>query len=306
MQRRAYAPAAALTAAALAAALTACGGSGSAGPGDDAKPGRPGASAPAAQPGKYRSLPEPCRYVNRDTLRRMLPLGQDDSTPDAEQIYQGTPAITYDTDRRVGCHWKLETPEGTRSLSVDFERVVSYQAGVSDEERAGRLYERRASAAHIPGPSASPSGTSATPGSSGSPASGSSPAPGSPGASDGPRPQGSGSPSPLPSTSTSPGPSTSASGSPSATPSAAPSASASLAPRTLDDLGEDAFIDDKLVTAGSGVHRGISVVFRDANILVTVAYDQWSADKQHIPGSADLQGKAHGLARELDAGHFGN
>ncbi|MCC3768093.1 hypothetical protein K6I34_007077, partial [Streptomyces sp. UNOC14_S4] len=90
------------------------------------------------------------------------------------------------------------------------------------------------------------------------------------------------------------------------TPSGSPSADPKLAPRTLDDLGDDAYIDDKLVTTGSGAHRDIAVVFRSANILVTIAYDQYTTDRAHLPSSEDLQGKAHGLARELDAGHFGN
>ncbi|MCC3769336.1 hypothetical protein K6I34_001482, partial [Streptomyces sp. UNOC14_S4] len=159
MQRRAYAPAAALAAALLAAGLAACGGSsGGHGGGNDAKPGRAGATAPVGEPGKYRSLPEPCGYVNRDTLRHMLPTGDDDaSDPELQKLYKGQAAITYDTDRRVGCRWKLETPEGTRHLSVDFERVVSYQPGVSDEERAQELYARLATAAKIPNASASPS-----------------------------------------------------------------------------------------------------------------------------------------------------
>ncbi|GAA0342394.1 hypothetical protein [Streptomyces blastmyceticus] len=281
MQRRAYAPAAALAAALLAVIVTACGGSsGGHGGGDDAKTGRTGSTAPAGEPGKYRSLPEPCGYVNRDTLRRMLPAGDDDSDPELQKLYRGQAAITYDTDRRVGCRWKLETPEGTRHLSVDFERVVSYQPGVSDEERAQELYARQATAAKIPSASASPSAPTPSP---------------SPSASAGTHPQGgaaTGSPSPGASTSPS------APGSPSADP--------RFLPRVLDDLGDDAFIDDKLVSTAAGVHRDIAVVFRSANILVSIAYDQWSADRQHIPTSEDLQGKAHGLARELDAGHFGN
>ncbi|MEU5419553.1 hypothetical protein [Streptomyces sp. NPDC020667] len=279
MQRRAYAPAAALVAALLAAVLAACGGSaGGHGGNDDAKTGHTGSTAPAGEPGKYHSLPEPCGYVNRDTLRRMLPTGDDESDPEVQKLYRGQAAITYDTDRRVGCRWKLETPEGTRHLSIDFERVVSYQPGVSDDDRAKELYARQAAAAKIPDASAS-----ATP----------SATPSSPAASAGTHPQG-GAATGSPSAPASP----SASGSPSADP--------RFLPRVLDDLGDDAFIDDKLVTAAAGVHRDIAIVFRSANVLVSIAYDQWTADRQHIPTSEDLQGKAHGLAKELDAGHFGN
>ncbi|MBT2384413.1 hypothetical protein [Streptomyces sp. ISL-11] len=282
MQRRAYAPAAALAAAVLTASLAACSGaSGGDGSGEDAKSGNPGSTAPAAEPGKYRGLPEPCGYVSRDTLRRLLPT-EDDSDPEAEKLYKGQAAITYDTDRRTGCRWRLETPEGTRHLSVDFERVVSYQPGVSDEQRAKELYERQAAAAHIPASSAS--GTpSATPSASAS--GGAHPQ----GGSAGEKPAASGSPSSAPSG-----------------PSSPPADAGRFAPRVLDDLGDDAFVDDKLNTTGSGVHRDISIVFRSANVLVSIAYDQWSPDKRHEPKSEDLQGGAHALARELDAGHFGN
>ncbi|MBB5122777.1 hypothetical protein AF335_21845 [Streptomyces eurocidicus] len=284
MQRRAYAPAAALVAAVLTAGLTSCSGaSGAGGGGDDSKPGHPGSSAPAGEPGKYRGLPEPCGYVNRDTLRRLLPAGEDESEAEIEKVYKGQAAITYDTDRRVGCRWRLETPEGTRHLSVDFERVVSYQPGVSDEQRARQLYAREATAAHIPAATSSASST-ATP----------APSSGSPSTSSGAHPQG-GAESGKPSTTASPSPSGPPSGSP-----------AGLAPRALDDLGDEAFVDDKLSTTGSGVHRDIAIVFRSANVLVTIAYDQWSTDRQRVPSSEDLQGRAHALARELDAGHFGN
>ncbi|GHF49026.1 MULTISPECIES: hypothetical protein [Streptomyces] len=283
MQHRAYAPAAALAAIVLAAGLAGCSSrSGATGGADDARPGHSGASAPAGQPGKYHSLPEPCSYVGRDTLRRMLPDGAaatDDDDAGADKLYKGQPTITYDTDRRVGCRWKVESPDGARHLSVDFERVVSYQPGVSDEARAQELYARQAGAAHIPAASGSPSASASAP-----------------------------SPSTSASSGNAPGPQLSASpaASPSASASASPSADPALAPRTLDDLGDDAFIDDRLATAASGVHRDVTVVFRSSNVLVTIAYDQWSTDKQHVPSAQDLQGKAHGLARELDAGHFGN
>ncbi|MDT0449036.1 hypothetical protein [Streptomyces hesseae] len=286
MQRRAYAPVAALASAAvLSAVLTGCGGgSGSGGGGEDPKPGSAGSSTAAAEPGKYHSLPEPCGYVSRDTLRRMLPGVGDGDEEEAKRLLQGQAAITYDTDRRVGCRWKLETPNGTRHLSVDFERVVSYQPGMSDENRAKQLYQREATAAHIPNATPAPT-TSASPG--GSPGGGSPPASAHT-ADPGPGPQlGDATVAPM-------------------TPSAPPSADPKLAPRVLDDLGDDAFVDDKLATTGSGVHRDVKVVFRSSNVLVTIAYDQWTTDALHIPSSLDLQGKAHGLARELDAGHFGN
>ncbi|MFI9203788.1 hypothetical protein [Streptomyces sp. NPDC053048] len=271
----------------LSAGLAGCsGGGGAGGKGIDAKAGQSGSSVPAGPPGKYNSLPEPCGYVSRDTVRRMLPGAGDGDEAEAEKLLRGQAAITYDADRRVGCRWKLETPNGTRHLTVDFERVVSYQPGVSDEARAEQLYERQATAARIPSasPSAKPSGSSS------------------------PAANPSASPSPSASSKNDPGPGPQL-GDASVAPSAAgasASADPRLAPRVLDDLGDDAFVNDVLATTGSGVHRDVTVVFRSSNVLVTIAYDQWTTDKQHVPSSQDLQGKAQGLARELDAGHFGN
>ncbi|GAA2937373.1 hypothetical protein GCM10020221_36410 [Streptomyces thioluteus] len=296
MQRRAYAPAAALAAAVLAAGLTGCGGSSGAGGGDDdPKPGTGGSAAPAAEPGKYHSLPEPCGYVGRDILRRLLPGVDEGSEEDAEKAYKGQATLTYDADRRIGCRWK--TPDDTRHLSVDFERVVSYQAGVSDEDRAQELYKERAEAAHIPASSSSaPSGA---PPSSSPPDAKSTKNAKDTGAKDAKDKAGKNEPKTT-------GASSRPAGTASPSAPAPPSNGPELGSRVLDDVGDDAYIDDRLVSGGTDVHRDVTIVFRSANVLVTIAYSQGSADRQHVPGSQDLQGKAHGLAREIDAGHFGN
>ncbi|MEU7044005.1 hypothetical protein AB0A77_23455 [Streptomyces varsoviensis] len=299
MQRKAYAPVAALAAAVLTVGLASgCStGSGTTGTGEDPKSGESSPSATAAQPGKFQTLPEPCGKVSRKTLRTMLPGVDDQSDQDAEKTYDGQPALTYDTDRRVGCRWSLEGPDGTRHLSVDYERVVSYDPEVSDDDRARQLYEARASAADIPigTPSGHPPGTPA-----GNPSAGSPKNQGKGGKTE---KAGGGASAQLTAeddADTSPTPT--ATGVPSAP--ASPTANAAdLAPRTLDDLADDAFLNDRLATADSGVHRDITIVFRSSNVLVTVGYDQWAADKRHIPSSEDLQSKARGVAQEL-AGHF--
>jgi hypothetical protein len=82
---------------------------------------------------------------------------------------------------------------------------------------------------------------------------------------------------------------------------ASPSPKPSLPPRTLDGIGDDAFIDDRLKTAadGRGSHRDITLVFRTSNVLVTVEYSQSIADAQRTPVSAELQKYAKTLARQL-------
>ncbi|WP_171169892.1 hypothetical protein [Streptomyces sp. I05A-00742] len=304
MQRRAYrlvaAPAALAAAAVLAAGLTGCsGGSGGMGGDDDPKPG-PGESAPpTAEPGKYHSLPEPCGYVSRETLRRMLPGGGEEGDQAAEELYRGQPTITYDADRRVGCRWNQETPDGTRRLSVDFERVVSYQAGVSDEERAQQLYNKLSDDAHIP---ASSSVTPSSPPSS-------LPAPPS-GGKGGPKgPKDPKDPKGAKEKAKNEPRTTDASSRPATTatpPAQPPGGGPELGSRALDDVGDNAFVSDKLVSGGSGAHRDVTVVFRSANVLVTIVYHQQPTDRTSVPSSQDLQGKAHVLAREIEAGHFSN
>ncbi|MFE7116435.1 hypothetical protein ACFU99_13580 [Streptomyces sp. NPDC057654] len=297
MQRKAYAPVAALAAALLTVGLASgcSSGSGTTGSGDDAKSRDSSPSATAAQPGKYQSLPEPCGKVDRKTLRTMLPGVDDQSDQDAEKTYAGQPNLTYDTDRRVGCRWSLETPDGTRHIAVDYERVVSYDPAVSDDDRARQLYEARASAANIPTGSSTghPPGHSAGNTSAGNGSAGSS------------TPQNHGSSAQLLAEGDADTSPTATPGTPT-TPSApaSPTANAAdLAPRLLNDLGDDAFLNDRLASTDSGVHRDITIVFRSSNVLVTVGYDQWAADKHHTPSSEDLQSKARGLAHEL-AEHF--
>ena len=71
MQRKAYVTGVAALLVALLAGCT--GGSGDGGTTDDSNPGEAGTASAAAQPGKYRTLPEPCSAVGHDTLDSLLP-----------------------------------------------------------------------------------------------------------------------------------------------------------------------------------------------------------------------------------------
>ncbi|MFH8403175.1 hypothetical protein ACH4FX_00175 [Streptomyces sp. NPDC018019] len=291
MQRRSFVPGAALaTAAALAATLTSCtGGSGSDSAADDTKSGDTAATTQSAEPGKYKTLPEPCGLPSKNTLRRLLPPGSTgpESPQDAEKVYAGTADITYDTDRRVGCRWKREAPDGTRHLRLDFERVVSYDPAVSDDDKAQNVYGKKELAAQLP------AGTGSA-----------KPSPGDGKGETGNQKPGDQKPGDDAGTGkvtdggkASPAPTGSPTGPPSTGPSATPGPD--TAPRVLDGLGDAAFLNDKLITADSGVHRDVTIVFRSSNVIVTIAYDQWSADKAALPDSKDLQDKAQALAQEL-------
>ncbi|MFJ9345449.1 DUF3558 domain-containing protein [Streptomyces sp. NPDC101237] len=274
MQRKAYVTG---TAALLAALLAGC-TSGSSG-GDDIsdKNADTGTSTVAAQPGKYRTLPEPCGAVGQDTLATLLPgIAQIPEGEQRDKAYAGEASLTYDTDRKVGCRWKVESTDATDRLSVDFERVVSYDNAVSDDNEARTIYTQRESAADIPET-----------------------APASPVESDSPSGPASGTPSapasPSGSTSTSP----SGSGSPSASASAS-TPSADLQPRALTDLGDEAYIDDQ--TSGSGStaeQRTVTVVFRTSNVVVTIEYEEQPMATGTVPDSEELQDRAQKLAAQL-------
>lgn len=300
----------------LSGGLTACTGSSEEGDGDT-KPGDPSSSASSAPPGKYRTLPEPCGAVDRGTLKDLLPgaePAQDGEGADGGTAgkgadggaetspYEGEAIVTYDTDRRVGCRWKSSNSLATRHLAVDFERVVSYDPAVSDDEQAQLLYDERAGQAEIPtesSPPADENGDEEGDGGGSSDEQGESGETGkSDKADDGNEDGkgGSGSPGGEKSDSASSGPGES-------DPDASPSPDADLSPRTLDEIGDNAYIDDQLDTGDSGVHRDITLVFRSANVIATVKYDQWLTDKRRTPDSAELQEKARSVAEKL-AGEF--
>ncbi|WP_411101485.1 DUF3558 domain-containing protein [Streptomyces sp. cmx-4-9] len=269
-----------------AAGLAACTGSDGNGSTGDSKAG--GSTAPPpAPPGKYRSLPQPCKAADPKRVRAMLPAADSLTEEQRTQLYAGTAAASFDGDRRVGCRWSVQSPQDTRLLSVDFERVVSYDRGVaSDDDKARQVYVRQLTDAHLPfpGPTASATPGTASPGTA---APGSAPAPSGTQAPGGPA--------------AGPAPSGSAGGSPS--PSGSPSASAppELGSRVLEGLGNDAFLDDKLSPAGATAaqSRTVRIVFRTSNVIVTVEYSVQPALPGTVPASAEIQSGARELAQAL-------
>ncbi|WP_395575391.1 DUF3558 domain-containing protein [Streptomyces sp. BK79] len=286
MQRKAYVPGGAALLAALLAGCT--GGSGKGATADDSNPGQPGVATEAAEPGRYRTLPEPCGAVGDKALDSLLPGIQE--IPDEarrEKAYAGEATPAYDSDRKVGCRWKVESADATNHLVVDFERVVSYDNAVSDDSQAEQLFAERVEAADLPEPVVSDSASSSPSSSpSGTPSSGESSA---------------GEPSTGPSGTSSAPPSGSAS-------SSAPSPGAStgvtpadLQPRLLDDLGDEAFVDDALNSSGSTAkRRTVTVAFRTSNVLVTIEYAEQSATLGVVPDSEEMQDMARKLASQLD------
>jgi hypothetical protein len=284
VQRKAYVTGiAALLAALLAGCSSGSGGDTST---DNSNPGDAGTATVAAQPGKYRTLPEPCGAIGHDTLDALLPGIRQIADPDLrDKAYRGEAELTYDTDRKVGCHWKVQSTAATDRLSVDFERVVSYDNAVSDDDQAQKLFQQMETAADLPEPSSSVPATPTTTPTGSATAT----------ASDGSTPASADS-----SADSSADASTGASSDPS-DPSGSASSEADLQPRTLADLGDEAYLDDQLGNSGSTAEqRTVTVVFRTSNVVVTIEYEEQPMAVGMVPDSKEMQDRARNLASRLD------
>ncbi|MER5814003.1 DUF3558 domain-containing protein [Streptomyces californicus] len=290
MRHKAYVPGVALLAALVVGGCSADGGGDA--NGADSKPGTPTVSP--APPGRYATLPSPCRAVPRTTLNDLLPGAAELPQDQREKVFRGSAAVTYDTDRKVGCSWKADAPNATRSLVIDFERVVSYDPAVSDDDRADTVYEKRKKAAGLSSPTAPAADAAATTGSgdkeeeeedkekgegdgkatdTASPSSSATSGGGGDDASDG-----------------TPGSGTPGSGDP----------EDALPSRLLDNLGDAAFLQDLPKGADSTAqNHTVSVVFRTSNVVVTVRYAEQPALITQRPDGRELQEKAQALARKL-------
>ncbi|MFI1932354.1 MULTISPECIES: DUF3558 domain-containing protein [unclassified Streptomyces] len=282
----AYVPGVAL----LAALVVGCSaGSDSNANGADSKAGSP--TVTPAPPGKYETLPAPCRAVPRGTLKDLLPGAAELPGDQQEKVFRGSASVTYDTDRKVGCSWKSDAPNATRSLSIDFERVVSYDPAVSDDDRADTVYAKKAKAAGLssstaPGPDAEKN-TGAT----------------------GEKEKGKGADaektegvtaSAAPSSSSSPSGDGGGDGSGGGDGGGGTGPEGALPSRVLDNLGDAAFLHNLPTRAGSTAQRRtVSVVFRTSNVVVTVRYAEQPALVTQVPDTRELQEKAQALARKL-------
>ncbi|MFD8977162.1 MULTISPECIES: DUF3558 domain-containing protein [unclassified Streptomyces] len=320
MQRKRYAPGRTGSTARTATVLTSVLGLGlglgltgcSAGPTTDdiAVDAKAGPVSPVAPPGRYRTLFEPCGSVPQAMLKELLPGAAALADAERGKAYRGVAAVTYDTDRRVGCTWKADSPETSHRLVLDIERVVSYDPAVSDDARAQEVYLRKQLAAGIPVPpttppttppaptgtatdtgtdtatgTADPKSTASTTGT----ASTTAPPSKTP-------PPATGSASGAPSTGAASG-DTPSTGGPTPTPT---STATGLEPRVLDGLGDIAYVDDALSAASANGHqRAVSVVFRTSNVIVTVSYRAQTTASAEAPDSKELQDKARNLARRL-------
>jgi hypothetical protein len=321
-------------------------------PAVDAKAGQ--GTMTVAQPGKYRTLLEPCDSISDAVLEKLLPAAAELEGDQRQKLLRGVPESTFDNDRRAGCDWKADAPDAAHSLTLDFERVVSYDSAVSDDARAQELFAVRQAAAGVPvvtdTPSSpaggTPSSTGTAPGTADT--GGTDGATGGPGTTDGTEnaasggnpgsqgdpavadssgaagqgavvarhavenPQGTagaGFPGTTASGAAATADSTGAdtagadsNGADTGSPGTGTGTPEELRPRALDDLGDAAFIDDRLTSKGAGPalqRRTVSVVFRTSNVIVTLVYTESSTVAGTAPDSAELQDRAQGVARDL-------
>jgi hypothetical protein len=252
----------ALTAAA--ATLAACGltagcSGGILGADEDTGAEAPPGAAATVEPGRFSALPEPCGAVDTDTLRELLPGG------DAE-AYEGEPMATFDTGRRVGCDWHIPSETRTRQLSLDFERVISYDPAMGDDDQAEQDFESLADEAGVPLDGSEPQETAPEDGA----ASGFT--------DDGFTDDG-----------------VSVTGE-------ASTPTGDLASRPLDDIGHVAFLDDQLTSHDAGASREVLVAFRSSNVIVTVTYTVSTTVAGETPDSSWLQEGTQEMARQLAGG----
>ncbi|MFF8987633.1 DUF3558 domain-containing protein [Streptomyces globisporus] len=254
--------------------------------GADSKAGSP--TVTPAPPGKYLTLPAPCRAVPRSTLKDLLPGAAELPGDQQDKVFRGSAAVTYDTDRKVGCSWKSDAPSATRSLSIDFERVVSYDPAVSDDDRADTVYAKKEKAAGL--------SSSATPGPPDEKDKKGKESEESGKAKDPADADATGSADPSPS-----GSSSDSGQDTDGTPGSSSSPEEALPSRILDNLGDAAFLQDLPKKAGSTAqqHHTVSVVFRTSNVVVTVRYTEQPALITQVPDGRELQEKAQALARKL-------
>ncbi|WP_415951295.1 DUF3558 domain-containing protein [Streptomyces sp. KLOTTS4A1] len=280
--------------------------------------GKGGGFAPSpsrtAEPGKYRSLPDPCDAVGRDALDSMLPGLEALQERRREKLYAGSAAVTFDTDRRAGCSWTVDSPDATHRLHVDFERVVSYDNAVSDDALAESLFLDRRIAADLPEPTSTDEETDEETGgeTDGETGGGGDEKDGADDGEESRKPSGGTSDAASRSASrsapdrasdtasdTASGSADPEHGTPSTSPSTTPPPEG-LEPRILEGLADEAFLDDELSAADSAARRRVvTVVFRTSNVLVTVEYEARPASVQEVPDSKELQDRAQVLAGRL-------
>lgn len=114
--------------------------------GDSASKSAAPSSSPKVAPGKFKKLPDPCKAITKDRVKKMLPAVKDAS---------GEEGKSSDTSVHGTCTWSSEERQGKggingtqfRWLAVNLQRYDSDPALGSGEKRATGFYTKQADAA---------------------------------------------------------------------------------------------------------------------------------------------------------------
>jgi hypothetical protein len=72
-----------------------------------------------------------------------------------------------------------------------------------------------------------------------------------------------------------------------------------VVPHAVDGIGDEAFITEKAAPDDALPHRDATLVFRKANVVVTVEYQEWPQRDSTLPSSDELQTAARMAAKDL-------
>ncbi|MFI9026811.1 DUF3558 family protein [Streptomyces sp. NPDC053560] len=113
--------------------------------GDASKSAAP-SSSPKVAPGKFKKLPDPCKAITKDRVKKMLPAVKDES---------GEEGKSSDTAAHGTCTWSSEERQGKggingtqfRWLAVNLQRYDSDPALGSGDKRANGFFNKQVDAA---------------------------------------------------------------------------------------------------------------------------------------------------------------
>ncbi|WP_030620302.1 DUF3558 family protein [Streptomyces sclerotialus] len=114
--------------------------------GDEASKSASPSSSPKVAPGKYKKLPDPCKAITKDRVKKMLPAVKDES---------GEEGKSSDTAAHGTCTWSSEERQGKggidgtqfRWLAVNLQRYDSDPALGSGDKRATGFFNKQVDAA---------------------------------------------------------------------------------------------------------------------------------------------------------------
>ncbi len=236
---------------------------------------------PRRQPGKYRTLPEPCGAVGAGQPGRAAARHQGDhGRGAARRRTRATPRRPTTRTARsaaVGRSSPRTPPSTCWSTSSVWSRTTTRSATTVRRSRSSRRRRRRRTCRRRRTSSrrtseCTESGTSSRVERERIPPDDSAP--------------------PVPSDSSGSVARAAASGSASSSDCSTPS---DLQPRVLDDLGDEAFLDDTLSGSGSTAQqRTVTVAFRTSNVIVTIEYEEQPATVGVRPGQQGNAGQRPG------------